>query len=443
MNKNIKYVGYFILTGIISLFIWLIIHFTKSNNNKCTKDSDCPSGNYCNNGNCNKIISIGGCTNDSDCPSGNYCNNGNCNKIISIGGCTNDSDCPSGNYCNNGNCNKIISIGGCKTACGTDMYCNGNSCVKDNYLPILSQPGKTIQLANNTSDNFLHIFIQCNNVNQQWKKIGGDGTVTEPVNWGAQRDPSDPSKGNYAWDPPGAVILAEAIIPKNKYMLLQLPDDVVTFIMQPIKMKKSNNNTPLKLGDDIYSIIMKQTSLLFEATASTGGVADISGVNGVNFRVKYSVLTSKGVENMEIQKNPCTRVSDKFKMEVGCWSPVKQICGASPTADCKPGSQNCKFNQCSQTLFNIPDDLKKYIGNYDEAGGPNPPYNDYAKYPEYVKKFINQNQNLKQNSDQDNYCNDIQENSGDYTTYCYDYNDLGSSPVWVNPYKAKLVYFDL
>ena len=87
--------------------------------------------------------------------------------------------------------------------------------------------------------------------------------------------------------------------------------------------------------------------------------------------------------------------------------------------------------------------VKKYIRTYDDAGGPVQPYNDYAKYPEYVKKFINQNKNLKQGSDQDKYCDDIQFNSGDYTTYCYDYNDLGSSPIWKKPYKAKLVYFDL
>ena len=389
MNKKIlKIIGYSLLFGgILALFIWLIVQFNKSSS------------------------------------------------------CKSDSDCKSGQKCQNDEC---VTAGGCTPSCGTDMYCEGNKCIPDrDYPPITDQPENTVQLANSTSEDFLHIFIQCTNVNQKWKNVGGKGTIADPVNWGT----ANPKGGNYAWNPPGAVILAEAIIPKNGYIILQLPDDVSTFIMQPIKMKKSDNNTPLKLGDDIYSIIMKQSSLLFEATVNEqqSGVADISGVNGVNFKVKYSVTTDKGVENMEIQKNPCARISDEFKMEVGCWSPVKQICGNSPTADCKPGTQNCKFNKCSTTLFDIDShpDLKQYKRKYDDAGGHVSPYNDYAKYPEYVKKFINQNKNLKQGSDQDKYCDDIQFNSRDYTTYCYDYNDLGSSPIWKKPYKAKLVYFDL
>lgn len=388
MNKNIKYVWYFFMVCVIIVFcVWLFVYFDGKNTVK------------------------------------NNCNN--------------DSECPKSDYCKDGKCD-IQS--GCNTTCNTDMYCNGTTCVNDIFFPIASQPEKSVQLANNTSDNFLHIFIQCTSVNQTWNKIGGTGIIATPINWGA----SNPSGGNYAWDPVGAQILVEAIVPKNGYIILQIPDDAITFRIQPIKMKESNNSTPLKIGDDIYSIIMKQISLLFEATVFEGGVADISGVDGVNFRAKYSLTTAKGIENMEIQKNPCARISDEFKMEVGCWSPVKQICGVTPTADCIPGTQNCKFNSCSTTLFDIPDTLTKYIGTYDGAGGPKPPdYNDYANYPEYVKHFINMNTNLLKGSDQANYCDDIQENSGDYTTYCYDYNDLNSSPGWVSPFKVKLVYIDL
>jgi hypothetical protein len=329
------------------------------------------------------------------------------------------------------------------TTCGTDNYCDGTKCVvNSNFISINSQSENTIQLANNTNDNYLHVFIQCTSTTQ-WIKESGDGEIFDPVNWGT----SNSKGGNYAWDPLGASIYAETIIPKNKFIILTLPPSDLTFIIQPVKMQDSNNKVPLKIGDDIYSkIIPGQSPILFEATknSSQSGVADISGVNGLNFKVKYEVTTSKGIKNMEIQKNPCTRIADKFKvLNAGCWSPVKKICGNSPTCDCKSGTQNCKLNDCSKLLFTIPDNLLKYYNNFDNAGGPNSPYNDYGKYPEYVKPFINNNKNIIKDSDQDKYCNDIQFNSGDYTTYCYDYNDLNSSPIWTQPFKAKLVYSDL
>ena len=362
----------------------------------------------------------------------------------------------SGNRtCNNGSlstasCNPNTPSSGCTTTCGTDNYCDGKKCViNSNFISINSQLDNTIQLANNTNDNYLHVFIQCRTTTQEWIKVSGDGNIFAPIDWGTLRVPGNKDSGNYSWDPLGADIYAETIIPKDKFIILKLPtpNPSVTFIIQPIKMQDSNNNSPLKLKDNIYSIIIKgQSPVLFEATnnLSQSGVADISGVNGLNFKVKYEVTTSEGIKNMEIQKNPCERISDKFKtLNAGCWSPVKKICGGSPTCDCKESSQNCKFNDCTKKLFTIPENLQQYYNNYDNAGGPNFPYNDYSKYPEYVKPFINKNKNIIKNSDQDNYCNDIQFNSGDYTTYCYDYNDLNSSPIWTQPFKAKLVYSDL
>lgn len=318
--------------------------------------------------------------------------------------CNQDSDCPENKICKDGKCVK-----------------------EDNYPSIQNQPNSSIQLANNTSEDFLHIFIQCHSTSKKWNKIGGNGKIYDPVDW----DTDNPNGGNYAWNPPGAVILAEVIIPNGEYILLNIGADAGTFIMQPIKMKKPDNSTPLKLGDDVYSIIMKQSSLLYEGAKDA--VADISGVNGINFRVVYSLTSDGGnVRTMKIQKNPCLSVANKFKMEVGCWSPVKQICGATPTCDCYPGTQNCAFNSCSTTLFDIPDNLKQYIDKHD-GGIPH----------EVVKPFINQNKNLKKGSDQSNYCDDIQYNSGDFTTYCYDYNDIGSSPYLRYPYKVKIVYYDL
>lgn len=115
-------------------------------------------------------------------------------------------------------------------------------------------------------------------------------------------------------------------------------------------------------------------------------------------------------------------------MEVGCRCPASVDCNG-PTCDCKPSSQICKFNTCSEALFDIPPDLKQYTSQYDNG--------------EVVKKFINQVSNLKKNSALNDYCMNLQKESGDFTAYCYDYNDVGSSPWLSSPYKMKVTYFEL
>lgn len=37
----------------------------------------------------------------------------------------------------------------------------------------------------------------------------------------------------------------------------------------------------------------------------------------------------------------------------------------------------------------------------------------------------------------------LQQNSGDFTSYCYDYNDVTSSPTLASPYKMRVTYMDL
>ena len=88
-------------------------------------------------------------------------------------------------------------------------------------------------------------------------------------------------------------------------------------------------------------------------------------------------------------------------------------------------------------LFNIPSNLTKYNNSYD--GG------NYGNPPAPVKHFINNPKNLKDNSPLKNYCKSV---NGDmsintFTTYCYDYNDISSSPVLKKPYKLSITYSDL
>jgi hypothetical protein len=185
------------------------------------------------------------------------------------------------------------------------------------------------------------------------------------------------------------------------------------------------------------------------AEAGKDVVADASAVDGINFRMRYELTTSATeVQVMEIKQNPCNGLAEKYLVRgpnnslVGCRSPPKVDCtGSKPgeTCDCKPGTQNCAFNECSVKAFDIPSNLMKYFRVYDDG--------DRTGMP--VKNFINDESNIKDNSDFDKYCkqmhSDMRKNGGtsDFTCYCYDYNDVDSSPWLRAPYKIKVVYFDL
>lgn len=366
-------------------------------------------------------------------------------------GCTHNTDCNPSYICVDGTCVKS----GCTPPCTGGSVCVDGTCIPDSSPSIQSQPNSSIQLVNYTSENYLHVFVQCHRTTQKWKQISGNGVIYDAVNWTV---PGKGGKGNISWDPVGAEILSEFIIPKNGFIIFDIGNDAGTFIMQPIKMKNPNDNTPLKSTDEhcanTLCRVAQQSSLLFEGGKDV--VADISGVNGINFKVKYSLTTENGIiKTMEIKRNPCASLSDefknKYKVDIGCWSPAKKICTGA-TCDCcccydpitktksgdyakglcKIANQDCKFNDCSQKLFNIDPDLKQFIGHYD-GGKPN----------ERVKPFINLTSNLIVGTDQQKYCSDMQYDTGDFTSYCYDYNDLSSSQNLRFPYKAKIVYMDL
>lgn len=183
-------------------------------------------------------------------------------------------------------------------------------------------------------------------------------------------------------------------------------------------------------------------------TYAEGGrdvVADASAVDGINLRMRYELTTSETeVQVMEIKQNPCNGLAEKYLVRgpdskvVGCRSPPKIDCTGA-TCDCMSNTQNCRFNDCSVLEFDIPVNLMEYVNVYDggdENGKP-------------VKTFINNESNIKSNSDFDKYCkqmhSDMRKNGGqsDFSCYCYDYNDVDSSPYLRAPYKMKVVYFDL
>jgi hypothetical protein len=317
-----------------------------------------------------------------------------------------------------------------------DEKCHDGVC----YPLISSLPTETFLLGNNTSEDFLHVFVQIQGT-VEIKKHGGNGEIHKPVDW-----------SHHAWDPIGAKVMAEAIIPKNEYIIMDLPPapPKVAFQFIAIKMRDSKNNIPLALKDAIKSKsgnvpaqVIKQWPILLEGGKDM--VADSSAVDGINFRMTYGLTTIDGYKEMKINKNPCERLDKKFHMDVGCINPVRHICGNSSTVtccpddnnddECIPKSQDCKFNDCTRNLFEIPTNLSKYINNYD-GGKNNSP-------PGPVKKYVNDEKNIKKDTPLSKFCEDIHYNHGDFTPYCYDYNDTTSSVILATPYNIKIIYSDL
>lgn len=309
-------------------------------------------------------------------------------------------------------------------------------------------PG-TMKIINNTSEKYLHIFfeVSTDKYNQKgyWTKHCGDGEIYDAVNWSKL----DGNVG-YSWDPLGAKLAQEGIIPKGGVLTVNIPDTNGTaFVVQAIKMTDSNSSSPLvwkdgsptnRKGSTIKKVV-KQWPVLIEGGKDM--VADASAVDGINFKMNYSLTTdSNRIDKMVINKNPCKGLDNKYKLDIGCRNPAKIDCNnftdsgwnTKDSCSCKSGTQNCAFNDCSQLLFNIPDNLQKYYHNYDGGkSGPN---------GEVVKPFINNSKNLNNNSLKQ-FCENIQFETGDFTTYCYDYNDTSSSPYLRSPYKISVIYTDL
>ena len=327
-------------------------------------------------------------------------------------------------------------------------------------VEIENQPEKTIQLVNNTSEDPLHIFLGIKK--EEFTYSSGCGKINKPIDF---------TQPGYAWDPLGSVIVSEVMIPKNKYIILNLPGDCLgpgnAFRVSPMKMK-SGNDQFLKITDNkencpstnpnsgigkTYCKIAEQWPVLLEGGMDV--VADASAVDGINFKLTYQLTDNKSkILTMDINQNPCKGLDIKYQLDVGCRNPVKIDCGAGAkladgkdvTADCctkdqvekkeddcTSYEQSCRFNDCSLALFNIPEDLKKQYYHIWDKGNPNPP----------VKTFIENTENLIEGSPTKKFCTQIHKDVGDFTPYCYDYNDTNSSPTLGSPYKMKLIVSDL
>lgn len=341
--------------------------------------------------------------------------------------------------------------------CGDDDGCGGKcndncdiNCPYPTSNDLKYQDPSTMKIINNTSENYLHVFFQVstdkNGKKCYWTKHCGDGKLYAAVNWSKLA----PRKVGYSWDPLGAKLAQEGIIPKGGVLTVKIPDTNGTaFVVQAIKMTDSNSSTPLVWEDGSPSNrsgstikkVAQQWPVLIEGGKDM--VADASAVDGINFKMNYSLTTDNNrIDNMVINENPCKDLPNKYKLAIGCRNPAKIDCSKFTDSDfhpkdscsCIPETQNCAFNDCSRLLFNIPNDKQQYYHNYD-GGKP-------GENGEIVKPFINNSKNLK-NNNLKQFCEKIQSNSGDFTTYCYDYNDTSSSPYLRAPYKISVIYTDL
>jgi hypothetical protein len=346
--------------------------------------------------------------------------------------------------------------------CSTGTYPNCKIDTSKIVVEIENQPEKTIQLVNYTREDPLHIFLSIKKDEFTYKS--GCGKINKPIDF---------TQPGFAWDPLGSVIVSEVMIPKNKYIILNLPADSLgnAFRVSPMKMK-SGNDEFLKIDDTkvgcpsknpnsgigaTYCKIAEQWPVLLEGGMDV--VADASAVDGINFKLTYQLTAEGKILTMDITQNPCDGLDDKYQLDVGCRNPVKIDCGAGAklldgkdvTADCctkdqvnnnhEDGcisdNQVCRFNDCSLALFNISDDEKtKYYKKWDNGN------NDPPNVPP-VKTFIENPENLKDESPTKNFCTKIHEKAGDFTPYCYDYNDTKSSKTLGPPYKMKLIVSDL
>jgi hypothetical protein len=150
-------------------------------NHSCSKDTDCPRGDYC-----DSYVCKAGCSMDSECETGQTCKNNQC-----AAGCTTDSNC-GGLSCCSGMCVDTMSdpnenCGGCGNAACTATNADDNACCNGKCADTMTDPdncgtcgtkcGGTIQCKAGMCQNgygILGLFDVTGNA-----KVGGTTTQEE------------------------------------------------------------------------------------------------------------------------------------------------------------------------------------------------------------------------------------------------------------------------
>ena len=310
---------------------------------------------------------------------------------------------------------------------------------------------------NNQSVDYLHVFIcttpwKTKNPDNKltWNKIGGNGIIGPAIWWGHDQ-------GTTAFAALGSQYSQEVIIKPNDYITLSIPKELNDptndqFQLKPLRMNKvvgRSWDTFLKPSESNSTIVNKyvkskvDTSILIEA--GRDAVGDVSAADGLNYLINYKLTTCKKPLQASIKNVPLS-CKKNGKILEDCVNPQKlkppEGCGNSASVTCG-GDQICGFNSCSQTLFEIPptsDPSHKYW----KSGSQFPWQPDGGNVDNKpVKSYVEKSSNLKKKGLLSDYCSAIHADSEDFTAYCYDYNDEGSSPYFRAPYQIEVTYKDL
>ena len=225
---------------------------------------DCKN-KYCGDNGCGG--SCGSCNNTQTCQN-NTCIDKVCipdckNKYCGDNGCGGScGSCNNTQTCQNNTCIDKVCIPDCKNKeCGDNDGCEGKcndncDCPTSNDLKY--QDPSTMKIINNTSEPYLHIFFQVSSDKKgnkyYWTKNCGDGELYDAVDW------SKLAKGKigYAWDPLGAKLSQEGIIPKGGVLTVNIPDTNGTaFVVQAIKMTNGAIQMILWNGKMVLLLIEK------------------------------------------------------------------------------------------------------------------------------------------------------------------------------------------
>ena len=372
------------------------------------------------------------------------------------------------------------------------------SCIKQSSeLDINYQPDSTVQIINNTTEPWLHIFLEYSNDDSipsgenACRKTQTESGEANPVNlpepsnkWIVILDKSISDNSLYSLSDPSTKIdmqfsdlgtgssWQKLSLKNGAFVTLNIPNFLKNcpFRISPIKsLNNSENpdgsinkrewcnynalydeNQPIEQRDDCGQNI--------KIEMGKGIGANMSAVDGVNFKLKaeFSDVTTKDTNKYMttyFQKNPCDSKNCITRNGIetcGCINPAKLITmgpiynkkdipGSTPGVNCID-SANCNGPKKMFPYGKGPGNIKT-----DDIGSPC--YHGTCNLHNKFKTWADDIHNGQCAKSETTYLNeDIADTCGEgkgYTTYSYDYDDANSLAYFGSPYKMKLTYYDL
>jgi hypothetical protein len=364
-------------------------------------------------------------------------------------------------------------------------------------INIVDQPELSVQIVNNTTEPWLHIFLQYSNADEiqgvlnSCRKEQEERGLSPPVNlpipptkWTIIPDKSVGDSGLYNLSEPNNPNTMQfsdlgkgsrwqkLSLKQGAYVTLNIPDFVDQCPFRIIPLKALTNdlnpdgsgnrrewcnygalydpNPPIQQRNDCGK------SIIIEMGKDAG--ANMSAVDGVNFKLKAEFSDAMTQHNSKFittyfNNNPCNDEKNCITRNgktCGCINPAKLITmGSTFNKDNVPGSspgQHCRdAKACSGPgkMFTLGKGPGENI--MDEMG--HPCYHGTCNLQDKFKTWADDiHDGQCANSDTTYPNEDISGSCGEgkgYTTYSYDYDDANSLAYFKSPYKMKLTYYDL